>query len=459
MLLTYIVLILILFFLLTTLIPKNVLDWQLEFRKNNLEVACDDISQQVEFYLRFYDSSIYGTYLDNLTRQYATSMSSRVMIYDSYGRILSDSFRQFGFQNLYLKEIDESLSGKTAWNSYYFRDIGNVLYLSVPVTYEDQIIGGIFVSNSINDLFDNVNEMNHDIRQIIFFAGILITIGIAIISNHFLKPINKFYPVIARLSAGDFTERVDVKTNDEFKMLANSFNTMSVKLDEVDRQRRDFVGNVSHELKTPLASIKLLSESLLLQDNVEAKVYREFLIDINNEIDRLNNIVSDLLVLVNMDKKQLVLDYQPAYLNYLIEKVIEQLKPLADQKKIKIVFKEKNSIQTKIDKGKIKQAIINIVHNGINYTQVGGQVTISLYREKEFAVIKVQDNGYGIAEENIPYVFDRFYRTDKARSRITGGTGLGLSIAKQIINLHHGFISLSSEVGKGSTFYVRLPLS
>jgi signal transduction histidine kinase len=233
---------------------------------------------------------------------------------------------------------------------------------------------------------------------------------------------------------------------------------MTVRLNEVDEQREAFVANVSHELKTPLASIKLLTENLLLQDNIEKKVYREFLKDINDEIDRLNNIVTELLSLVDLDKNKLKLDLQITYLNYILEKIIEQLNPLAKEKNIKLIFEERDRIQIKIDKNKIKQAVINIVHNAIKYSDEGSVVKIALYTDKNYATIKISDNGYGIPKESLPYIFDRFYRVDKARSRKTGGTGLGLSISKQIINMHHGTINVKSRVGRGTTFYVKIPI-
>lgn len=458
MLSTYLLLIVILFILLTSLIPQYVLNWQLEFRKKNLELSCREIEQEIDYYLHNYDASLYGTYFNNVTQQYSKLLDSRIMIYDKFGRILSDSNNQFKFRNINVEEINSSLDGNVYWNDYYFNEIGNVMYLSVPVKYENEVNGGIFISNSINDLYGNLVDINNTIRMIVLIEGILIIIGIILISNHFLRPINKFYPVINKLSIGEFGDKVDVKSNDEFRVLANSFNSMSVKLNEVELQRKEFVGNVSHELKTPLSSIKLLSESLLLQDEVEEEVYREFLIDINNEVDRLNRIVTELLSLVDMDKKQLVLDYQPAYLNYLIEKIIEQLKPLADQKNIHLDYYEDDSIQINIDKGKIKQALINIVHNAIKYTRDGGRVDIRVYREKDFAVVSIKDTGVGISEDNLQYIFDRFYRADKARSRNTGGTGLGLSISKQIVNLHHGTISVKSKLDEGTDFYIRLPI-
>ncbi|HBH12057.1 MAG: Sensory transduction histidine kinase [Clostridiales bacterium 38_11] len=458
MLSTYLLLILVLFFLLTTLIPQYIVEWQIEYRKNSLKTAGDEIGKRIDYYLGFYDSTIYTTYIDNVTRQYAGSLNSRVMIFDGNGRIISDSNNQFKQQSLDLPQIRDALEGRSTWNNYFFNDIGNVLYLAVPVFFDGNISGGVLIANSINDLYDNVDVINDTIKTIIFIVGVLITVGVAIISNHFLKPINKFYPVINKLAKGDFGDRVDVRSNDEFKMLANSFNSMSIKLDEVEQQREDFVGNVSHELKTPLASIKLLSESLLTQDKVEEKVYKEFLSDINNETDRLNSIVTELLSLVDLNKKHLVLEYEMTNLNLDIDKILDQLKPFADQKNIKIVFEELDNIMIRLDKNKIKQAIINIVHNAIVYSPEFGVVTVKLYKDRDQVVLEIEDTGYGIPKENIDSIFDRFYRVDKARSRNTGGTGLGLSISKQIVNLHNGSISVSSVLGVGSTFSIRLPI-
>jgi signal transduction histidine kinase len=272
---------------------------------------------------------------------------------------------------------------------------------------------------------------------LILTVSFLIIIGLYILTNIFLKPINKFFPAIESIKKGELGKKVDINTRDEFHLLGEAFNSMSIRLNEVDEEREAFVANVSHELKTPLSSIKLLSESLLIQEHAEEEVYKEFLKDINDEVDRLNNIVNELLSLVDLDKNKLTLNYQITYLNYILEKIIDQLRPLAKEKNIKLILEEKDRIQLNIDKDKIKQAIINIVHNGIKYSEDGGKVKVSLFSDKNNAVIKVSDEGYGIPKDSIPYIFDRFYRVDKARSRKTGGTGLGLSISKQIINMHH----------------------
>jgi signal transduction histidine kinase len=233
---------------------------------------------------------------------------------------------------------------------------------------------------------------------------------------------------------------------------------MTTKLDQVDKQRKEFVANVSHELRTPLSSIKILSESLIHQKNVDEKIYREFLMDIDSEVDRLNKIIDSLLNLVDLEKQNLDLDYQVTYVNYLVSRVINSLKPLADKKNIDLTFTEKERIQIMLDQLKIQQCLVNVIGNAIKYTPENGKVDVILYSSQKEVVIKVKDNGIGIPKEDLPFIFDRFYRVDKARSRNTGGTGLGLAITQQIIALHQGRIEVESEVNQGTTIYIILPM-
>jgi signal transduction histidine kinase len=455
---TYLILIIILFFILISVTTDYLLDWHINERKTELTEDSHQIAEDISYYLSVYDSSIYKTYLQSIVDKYGENLNSRIIILNKEKRVVADSNDEFNFTTLNLDEIDKSLLGEISSNNYYFSDIGNVMYIGYPVVFEDEINGSVFISSSINSLYENVNSLIYKIKVLLIVVSLLIMVGLYLLTYLFLKPINKFYPAIENIKKGDLGQKVDIRTSDEFSLLGDAFNSMTVRLNEVDEQREAFVANVSHELKTPLASIKLLTENLLLQDNIEKKVYREFLKDINDEIDRLNNIVTELLSLVDLDKNKLKLDLQITYLNYILEKIIEQLNPLAKEKNIKLIFEERDRIQIKIDKNKIKQAVINIVHNAIKYSDEGSVVKIALYTDKNYATIKISDNGYGIPKESLPYIFDRFYRVDKARSRKTGGTGLGLSISKQIINMHHGTINVKSRVGRGTTFYVKIPI-
>jgi len=455
---TYLILIIILFFILISVTTDYLLDWHINERKTELTEDSHQIAEDISYYLSVYDSSIYKTYLQSIVDKYGENLNSRIIILNKEKRVVADSNDEFNFTTLNLEEIDKSLLGEISSNNYYFNDIGNVMYIGYPVVFEDEINGSVFISSSINSLYENVNSLIYKIKVLLIVVSLLIMVGLYLLTYLFLKPINKFYPAIENIKKGDLGQKVDIRTSDEFSLLGDAFNSMTVRLNEVDEQREAFVANVSHELKTPLASIKLLTENLLLQDNIEKKVYREFLKDINDEIDRLNNIVNELLSLIELDKNKLKLDLQITYLNYILEKIIEQLNPLAKEKNMKLIFEERDRIQIKIDKNKIKQAVINIVHNAIKYSDEGSVVKIALYTDKNYATIKISDNGYGIPKESLPYIFDRFYRVDKARSRKTGGTGLGLSISKQIINMHHGTINVKSRVGRGTTFYVKIPI-
>jgi len=455
---TYLILIIILFFILINVTTNYLLDWHINERQEELIEDTKQIADDISYYLSVYDSSIYKNYLENVADKYGDSLNRRIIVLDKAKRVVADSNDEYNFLTLDLEEIEKSLNGEISTNNYYFNDIGNVMYLGYPVMFENEINGSVFISSSINNLYENVNLLIYRIKVLLMVVSFLIILGLYLLTYFFLKPINKFYPAIENIKKGDLGQKVDINTRDEFNLLGEAFNSMTVRLNEVDKQREEFVSNVSHELKTPLASIKLLTENLLIQENTEKKVYREFLKDINDEIDRLNSIVTELLSLVDLDKNKLKLNYQNIYLNSILEKIVEQLNPLAKEKNIKLKLEEINIIQIKIDKDKIKQAIINIVHNAIKYSEENTVVKISLYLDKNYATIKVKDTGYGIPKESIPYIFDRLYRVDKARSRKTGGTGLGLSISKQIINMHHGTINVKSRVGEGTTFYIKIPL-
>jgi signal transduction histidine kinase len=264
--------------------------------------------------------------------------------------------------------------------------------------------------------------------------------------------------LVQAFSRGNFGVKIKSEANDEIGQLADAFNDMSVKINQVDEQRRKFVSNVSHELRTPLTSLKIISETLLQQPSWSEEVYREFLGDIDSEVIRLNRIVDSLLYLVDLEREELVLEVQITYLNYIVQKVVKNLKPLADQKHILIEIEDKDRIQFYVDQGKLQQCLINLVSNAIKYTPENGHIKITVYRESALACIAIEDTGIGIPFKDLQHVFDRFYRVDRARARTTGGSGLGLAIAKQIVSLHGGSISVESIQDVGTTFTVKLPV-
>ncbi|KXG77025.1 sensor histidine kinase [Thermotalea metallivorans] len=403
------------------------------------------------------DRIVESSGLEEITKEISKDIKARVLIVNKMGFVVSDSYDVLKGSPIRHYELQESLKGKAVAKQHNLEKYGRTMYVSVPIILNTKVIGAVFISASLEEIYQNI----HDIMRNFLYLSLISILITGFISFVFAKlistPIEKLTDSIMKIHQGNLDERVEIRGNDELSNLGSAFNLMITKLAQVEQQRKDFVANVSHELRTPLSAIKLLAESLLHQEDVKAETYREFLQDIDTEVDRLNKIIENLLALVDIDKGKLELDYQITYVNYLIENVIHSLKPLADNKQIEMVFYEREKIHIKLDQIKIQQALTNIIHNAIKYTPNGGKIEISLYPEYEDVVIKIEDNGIGIPEESLPYIFERFYRVDKARARSTGGTGLGLAISQQIVVLHQGKIEVASEVNKGTVFYVRLP--
>jgi len=249
-----------------------------------------------------------------------------------------------------------------------------------------------------------------------------------------------------------------VRGRNEFANLAKAFNSMSERLEQLDKSRSQFVSNASHELKTPLSTMKILIETLLYQDPMDPGMAKEFMTDVNKEIDRLNRIVSDLLTLVNIDSG-IKMNMEDLDIGTLLQEQVKRLAPLARENGIELDCVANQALEVNGDALKLQQVVYNIIDNAIKYTPRGGEVHCTLVRSGKKAVIRVSDTGVGIPAEDLPHIFDRFYRVDKARSRETGGTGLGLSIVKQFVLLHGGTINAESTVGKGTTFVIELPLA
>ena len=287
-------------------------------------------------------------------------------------------------------------------------------------------------------------------------TAVLVLAGL--ISRIVTRPVAELSGGIERMSKGDYEYRVHVQGKGEMAQLAAAFNQMSEQVHNLDEARNQFVSNASHELKTPLATIKILVESMMYQDDMDPQLRREFLGDIDKEIDRLSSVVGDLLTLVHIDSHKLRLRREMMVLADTVRETAARLAPLAKKRGQQIVVHIQDECEMFADPGKLAQVCYNIIENAIKYTPDGGTITVSLAKAGRDAVLEIADTGVGIPEADLPHVFDRFYRVDKARSRETGGTGLGLSIVKQIVRLHAGTVTVASEYGKGTTFTVQLPV-
>lgn len=412
--------------------------------------------------------------------QAARSGGGRLLVVDMDGKVQADTFDERCGTRLALGEVHTLLRGEKE-SDYGFhlldgegetqvpsvldpitgRDISKVwvgCFASALVNAAGERMGALVMITSVQETVDSLTSLQDQMLGIFLTALVAVLVLAGFISRIVTKPVAELSAGIERMSKGDYQHRVHVKGRGEMAQLAAAFNEMSEKVHSLDEARNQFVSNASHELKTPLATIKILVESMIYQDDMPAELRQEFLGDINKEIDRLSSVVGDLLTLVHIDSHKLRLRREMMVFSETVRETVARLAPLAKKRGQTLSADIQDGCEMFADPGKLAQVCYNIIENAIKYTPDGGSVTIRLRRAGRDAVLEISDTGVGIPEEDLPHVFDRFYRVDKARSRDTGGTGLGLSIVQQIIRLHAGSVTVQSVRGEGTTFTVQLPV-
>ncbi len=406
-----------------------------------------------------------GNYLSNNTNQNellsileerSIEENFRIMIIDSSGVVLIDSNNSDVGKTFLIPEVLSSLNGQSEAN--YYKEQG-VIYASSYI--EDSFSnkqGVVLLISSFEDTEVLINGVTQKWFMLTIFISIIIGIFVFFTSEIVISPIKKILKSINDITDGQLHQRVKINGNNEIAQLGEAFNTMTEKLEQIDTSRQEFVSNVSHELKTPLSSIKVLSDSILLQEDIPSEMYIEFLQDINSEIDRMTEIVNNLLALVKLDYREAGLNIAEADLNKMLDDILKRLTPLAEQKNITLSKEYIKNVVVEADEMKFSLAISNLVENAIKYTEPEGSVKVILDCDHQNAFITVSDTGIGINDEEQTKIFNRFYRVDKTRDRETGGTGLGLSITHSTVILHKGSIKVSSKEGEGSTFIVRIPI-
>jgi signal transduction histidine kinase len=234
---------------------------------------------------------------------------------------------------------------------------------------------------------------------------------------------------------------------------------MLERIQRLENSRQEFVSNVSHELKTPITSMKVLADSLISQEDIPAELYREFMVDITDELERENKIITDLLALVKLDKTASDLNIASININELLEMILKRVRPIASKRNIEITYESLRDVTADVDEVKLSLAFSNLIENAVKYNYENGWIRVSLNADHKYFYVRVADSGVGIPKDCKEKIFERFYRVDKARSRDTGGTGLGLAITRSVIILHKGAIRVVSEEKKGTTFTIRIPIT
>ena len=392
--------------------------------------------------------------------QRSSEWGVRILVIDDAARVVIDSHWDTMFSHvgdiLLMREVLTALNGSDT--HVLHRD---TYTLHVALSVRDDVsgrTGAVLLVASVSDIFESLTDIQTTLLLYSLAVGLLVIVLVFFTSNGLIKPLRRILVVVQKMTTGQLSLRIPVVGKGEYAFLAQAFNDMTDKLEQVERTREEFVSNVSHEMKTPLSSIKVLSESILLQEEVPIEMYREFLQDINNEVDRMTNINNDLLALVKVDQREQALNIQLTDINELVEDILKRLYPLAEKKKVVLLYEQVRPVQIDADEIKLSLAISNIVENGIKYTPRGGTVKVAVDSDHQSVIITIQDTGIGIPEDEQDKIFNRFYRVDKTRDRETGGTGLGLSISKQTVLLHNGSIRVTSRTDEGSIFTVRIPL-
>lgn len=384
----------------------------------------------------------------------------RIVVVDQNYRVIRDTFGLAEGKIAVSEEVIRCFQGE---NSNIHNKEKNYFVQTFPIyenTPEREICGVLVMAastGSLNSLAESVQEESRFLMIITAVLLLVVSVGAAGILR---QPFVVLQGMLDKAAEGNLEQDIDEHTYQETREISQAVNRALTKLKVVDQSRQEFVSNVSHELKTPITSIRVLADSLMGMEGAPVELYQEFMKDISDEIDRESKIIDDLLNLVKMDKSSSdSMSVRQISINSLMEIILKRLRPIAKKRNIELTFQSIREVSADVDEVKISLALNNLVENAIKYNVDNGWVKVTLDADHKSFFVTVEDSGIGIPEEFQGHIFERFYRVDKARSRETGGTGLGLSITKSVILMHKGSIKVESREGEGTTFTIRIPLN
>lgn len=440
----------------TRTVITNYEDKAIANRSASVRSQCDILCSLLiqENYLNDSSSQVVNSKLELLSNIY----SGRIILVDRDFRVVKDTYGADEGKTLISPLVVKCFQGKKPER---FDSKNQILQMAVPIVSPDvkQLQGAMLVTVSTGEIAATIDALE---QREVLIIGCIIVLSIFlgyILSTILVKPFARVTKAIEDLTDGYQNEDISVPDYTETALITDAFNKMLGRMKVLDESRQEFVSNVSHELKTPMTSMKVLADSLVGQEGLPEELYQEFLSDITAEIDRENKIISDLLTLVKMDKKADNINISHMDINHLLEDILKRLRPIADMRNIDLILDCFRPVEADVDEVKFTLAVSNLVENGIKYNVDEGWVRVSLDADHKYFYVTVADSGMGIPEESIERIFERFYRVDKSHSKEIGGTGLGLAITRSTIAMHHGTIKVFSKEGEGTTFSVRIPLS
>ncbi len=393
--------------------------------------------------------------------QLSTIYDGRVMIIDDDFCIVKDTYRLDEGKTVVSEEVIKSYQGEeiTRYDSK-----NRYIELAIPLINADlkeekQILGVMMMSVSTDSINLNYEYLARNATIMGLFCAFFVIFISIILGARLVRPFQKLSDSIDMVQTGYGEDVLAVNDYTETRIICEKFNGMLGRMKVLDDSRQEFVSNVSHELKTPLTSMKVLADSINSMGDAPVELYKEFMEDIGNEIDRETKIINDLLSLVKMEKAAKSLNVTNIKINELLEQILKRLKPIADKRNVELVLESFRPVSADVDEVKITLAFTNLIENAIKYNKEEGWVHVTLNADHQYFYLKVEDSGIGIPEEALEHIYERFYRVDKSHSREIGGTGLGLSITRSVVLMHRGAIKVFSTEGEGTIFNVRIPLN
>lgn len=375
---------------------------------------------------------------------------NRVLVTDQSGAVIYDSAGSQG--TVLLEPMTKAIEGNDVF-TWAYHDGLMTSEATCPIVSYGDIVGCVYLMEQDTQQGYLLKSIQMVILTITIALELVIILFSVVFAYTFSKRLNRIMTSMHIIQEGDFSHKVTMNGHDELNVLADEFNNLAERLETSENKRGQFVSDASHELKTPLASIKLLSETIL-QNEMDMETLREFVGDIGDEADRLNRMSQKLLDLTRgedpeNDESEII------YMAPTVERVKRMLSTLASQSGVEIITELSKDVPILIREDDLYRIVFNLVENGIKYNVPNGKLTITLDRTEEWGILKVADTGTGIPEDAIGHIFERFYRVDKARSRASGGSGLGLAIVRNMVLRNQGQIEVESTFGMGTTFTIK----
>lgn len=458
------------------LIPCTIMRYVIvqNYEQRAVSVRTSDVQAQLKIlanhlityrYLQDTSSEVVNAELE----QFASLYDGRVLVINNNLKVVKDTYGISEGKTIISEEVIRCLKGDSisqydSENGYIEMTTPIMDTLAVDVMADmpmqnSRVRGVMLTSVSTDSITVTMEILNRKAQVAEVLVIIIVFIVSVLVAYALIKPFEKITLALSQVKAGYTNDPISVPDYLETEHIGDAFNEVLGRMKVLDDSRQEFVSNVSHELKTPITSIKVLADSLRVQDDVPIELYREFMEDIATEIDRENQIINDLLALIKMDRAASDLNISQVNMNELVELIMKRLLPIAEKRDIELIFESIRPVVAAVDEVKITLVITNLIENAIKYNKENGWVKVTLDADYQFFTIEVADSGIGIPAESIEHIYERFYRVDKSHSKEIDGTGLGLAITRSAILMHRGTIKVVSEEGTGTTFTVKIPLT